>query len=255
MDTLIQISSKYGHGKDRQTGTTMKIPCFIGTFDIHDDNKHIDQVRIHQSPIGCKAIYLCQNANPIYIKEMDEHECGVGAGLWLSSIILSSWIVRYKDMFKGKRVLELGCGVGLCGLSIAVSTCPRALTLTDCDKTLFNVLKQNTEYNSLGMRTIPSIQHVDWNNPNIQGSYDIIIASDCLYHNTKDVLLGTILCNLDIDGKLIMANPPEWSRPGFDEFIYALKEYGEVSIERVKLTMNKQYTKEIWMLIFTKKEA
>jgi len=117
--SLIQISSKYGHGKDELTGRIMKIENFIGRFDIYDDNnEHVGRVKIHQRPTDCKAIYFDQYSKPLYISEVDENEGGIGAGIWLSSVILSSWIVQNKAVFHGKKVLELGCGVGLCGLTV-----------------------------------------------------------------------------------------------------------------------------------------
>jgi hypothetical protein len=263
-ESLIQISSKYGHGKDKLTGRIVKIENFTGRFDIYNDsNEHIGQVNIHQRPTDSKVIYFDKVSNPLYIGEVDENVGGVGTGIWLSSIVLSSWIVQNRNVFHDKKVLELGCGVGMCGLTVLIETCARCVKFTDCDGSLFDCLKQNIEQNSTKMRIAPSVQMFDWNQSvkngdvsydTVQGGYDIILASDCLYHNTKDILLDAIFCNLNVNGNLFMANPPEWNRPGFDEFIYALKQYGVVCMERCKLTMNKQYTKEIWMLIFTRLE-
>lgn len=260
METLIQISSKYGHGVDRLTGQIVKIDNFIGRFVVCNENSVVGQVRIYQSPEGRKLVYINDASRPVYITEVDEHVGGIGSGIWLSTIVLSSWITGNKHMFNNKRVLELGCGVGLCGLSVVMETYPRSFHFTDCDKTLFKCLKQNIEDNSPNMRIIPSVMHFDWDQCKdmkcatssydiAQGGYDVIIAADCMFHNTKCTLLKAILCNLNVNGTLIMANPPEWNRPGFDEFIYALQEHGEVLIERCQLTMNKQYSKEIWVVV------
>lgn len=264
MDNLIQISSRYGHGRDKVTGRVIKIENFTGRFDVfNDSNERIGEVKIHQRPTDCKVIYFDKSTTPLYISEVDEDKGGVGAGIWLSSIILSSWIVQNKALFDGKKVLELGCGIGLCGLVALTNTCPRYVKFTDCDGSLFDCLKQNIEQNSTKMRIAPSMQLFDWNHSDknssgsyasVQGCYDVILASDCLYHSTKNILLDAILCNLKVNGTLVMANPPDWNRPGFDEFIYSLKQYGEVCVERRKLTMNKQYTQEIWIIIFTKQD-
>lgn len=253
MDTLIQISSKYGHGKEQDTGKVVKINNFIGTFD-----SHLGQVKIEQNPLGWKVIHVYnttgkQLSQSIYINELLEHDDCIGGGIWLSSIALCSWIMNNKHVFENKRVLELGCGVGLCGLSIATNTSAKTLMFTDNDANVFRCLKQNIERNSKNIHNIPSIQQYDWNciEP-VKGCYDVIVASDCMYHNTKDILLRSIISNLKVNGVLVLSNPPEWSRAGFDMFVYALQEFGNVNIERVKLRMNKHFTKEIWIVVFVR---
>lgn len=257
MDTLVQISSKYGNAVDACTGKIVKVD-FLGTFDIYleDTKVFFDTVKILQNPMDEKVVYIGKESiHAIYIQEVDEGEGGIGCGIWLSSVVLSSWIAHHKHLFKDKRVLELGCGVGLCGLTTATATKPRSLQLTDCDTSLFQCLKTNIERNSKSMRLIPSIQPYDWitsHQTDHDGSFDIVLASDCVYHNTRCILLDAIINKLKVNGKLIMTNPPEWNRPGFDEFIYALQQYGDVSIERMRLVMNKQYSKSIWMIVFTR---
>lgn len=265
MDTLVQISSKYGNAVDAHTGKIVKVD-FLGTFDIYledvEDNESsetqvfFDRVKILQNPMVEKAVYIGKdNIDAIYIKEVDEDEGGIGGGIWLSSIVLSSWIARHTHLFKDRRILELGCGVSLCGLTTAISTKARSLQLTDCDTSLFQCLKTNIERNSKSIRLIPSIQPYDWNlahQTDNNSSFDIVLASDCVYHNTRWILLDAIINKIKINGKLIMANPPEWNRPGFDEFIYALQQYGDVSIERMRIVMNKQYSKSIWIIVFTR---
>ncbi len=265
MDTLVQISSKYGHALDAYTGHIVKVD-FFGAFDIYveadeaDEAKeadkakdYFDTVKILQNPMGEKAVFIGKNnTDAIYIHELDEDEGGIGCGIWLSSVVLSAWIAHHKHLFKDKTIMELGCGVGLCGLTTAITTTPKSLQLTDCDTSLFECLKTNIERNSKSMKLIPTIQPYDWNTNDTTQQYDIVLASDCVYHNTTCILLDAIINNLKVDGKLIMANPPDWNRPGFDEFIYALQQYGNVSIERMRLVMNKQYSKSIWMIVFTR---
>jgi predicted nicotinamide N-methyase len=261
MDTLVQISAKYGSGvilHSNKQESIIKV-YFVGHFEIHnEDNINIDNVYVYQNPINQKVIHFGgYDRLPIHIMEMDESEGGIGCGIWLSSLVLSSWIIRNKHMFNNKTVLELGCGVGLCGLTVAHYTKPLRLTLTDNDVSLFDCLKGNVESNSSKINIIPSTIRYDWNcakNETGTSKYDMILASDCVYHTTKDILLDAILCNLKLDGYFVIANPPDWNRPGFDEFIYALQQHGEVSIERANIIMNKTFTKTIWLIVFKRTE-
>jgi phospholipid N-methyltransferase len=194
----------------------------------------------------------------IHIKEIDKTNGAIG----FSSIVLSLWITHNIDVFKNKKVLELGCGVGLCGLTVSVCCQARSLRLTDCNTGLFDGIKENIERNCKNIRVIPNIQAYDWNEASIvrevsyepmQGGYDVIIASDCFCDDTKDILLNAIFNNLNINGTLVMSNSSVLGSQGLDKFIYALQEHGQVIIERSLITMNKQFSNEVWMIVFTRR--
>ena len=254
-DTLIQISAKYGQCVDSTTGQVVKLNGFIGLFEIYDEvEDHNGTVRVYQTPCGSKVVFIGDVGDhaPLYMNESSDDE-SIGSGIWLSSLVLSSWIAQNREFFCNKRVLELGAGIGLCGLTVACVGHSRHITLTDNNISLFACLKNNIEQNSCNLQVIPSLQKYDWNYLEQIGnscSYDIVIISDCLYHNTKDILLDAILYNLKVGGVLAMANPPETSRPGFDEFLYALQEHGRVTVQRQRLVMNNRHSKSIWFVLF-----
>ncbi|XP_057867874.2 protein-lysine N-methyltransferase EFM2 isoform X1 [Cryptomeria japonica] len=55
----------------------------------------------------------------IHINEMDYIQGGLGWKVWGAALILSWRLLALKDMVRGKNVLELGSGCGLCGLLLA----------------------------------------------------------------------------------------------------------------------------------------
>lgn len=261
-NTLVQISPFFGHGIDKNTGKVIRIESFTGQFHIHTQDELIGKLTIHQTPLGQKAITF-NDTLKIYINEGKEHVHGIGAGIWMSSLVLSCWIKTKPELFKNKCILELGSGVGLCGVVLASMQSPvRSIKLTDSTQGVCQLINDNIEINSMCCSVIPTVQKFDWQDAleqkysakdQLQRVYDIVIAADCLYHNTKDILKEAVLKNLANGGVFIMANPPETSRAGIDEFIYALKEHGDVHIEPhfIKM-MHGGYSEEIYIVVMQK---
>lgn len=261
-DTLVQISPFFGHGVEKGTGRIIRIDGFTGGFHVTCYDENVGLVTIHQTPFGKKLVTLNDDLR-LLISEGKESECGIGAGIWMSSLVLSSWIMANETIFDNKRVLELGSGVGLCGLVVASLQNPvRYLKLTDQTNYLCKLVNGNIEQNSMQCSIIPNVQKYNWqnaiandylSNDHLQGVFDVIIAADCLYHNTKNMLKDAVLKNLANGGTFVMANPPETSRAGIDEFIYSLKEHGDVSICPHTITMKHgNYSKEIYVVVMQK---
>ena len=49
---------------------------------------------------------------------------GVGGVLWTGALLTAAWIAAHPDLFIGHRVLELGSGTGLAGMSAARAGTP-----------------------------------------------------------------------------------------------------------------------------------
>ena len=62
---------------------------------------------------------------------MEDERLPYWAELWPSAIALARWVSRYPGL-EGKRVLELGCGLGLSG--IAAAAAGARVTMTDYDE-------------------------------------------------------------------------------------------------------------------------
>ena len=77
--------------------------------------------------------------------------------IWPASFEFCEQIVE-KDLFKDKRVLELGSGVGLLGIACSVSGCLH-VTMTDCSKDGMKLMDKNMKLNKLENY---EIQMLDW---------------------------------------------------------------------------------------------
>ncbi|XP_011691644.1 PREDICTED: protein FAM86D [Wasmannia auropunctata] len=68
---------------------------------------------------------------------------------WQGAVVLSQWCAENKERFCGKDVLELGCGVGLTGMSVISACSPRRYIFSDCHPTVLDVLRENVKLNFL----------------------------------------------------------------------------------------------------------
>ena len=116
------------------------------------------------------------------------------ADIWPSAIALSEYVLENQKVFKGKKILELGCGLGLVG--ITVTAIGGDVLFTDYDPHALRFTQTNFKRN---FSRPASVQLLDWRNPSHSESFDIILAADILYEKRW---LGPVL-NI-LDKKLIM---------------------------------------------------
>eukprot|EP00752_Nemacystus_decipiens_P016286 g14565.t1 len=70
---------------------------------------------------------------------------GVGGDVWCAALLLSSWLLQAPKIVQGLDVLELGSGLGLCG--IVAGYLAESITLTDYVDELVMNLQHNIEIN------------------------------------------------------------------------------------------------------------
>lgn len=95
-------------------------------------------------------------------------------------LALAEWCVKHSHWFDSRRVLELGCGLGLTGLTVCTLCRPLSYTFTDCHHKVLSVLEQNLTLNkSLLTNTAISTQQLNWDN-----------TQNCQLVNPVDILLA-----------------------------------------------------------------
>ena len=95
----------------------------------------------------------------------------VGQQLWRGSLLLSDWLCHNKAALQGAVVVELGCGVGLCGVVLETLAGIKAVYLTDRDASILDVAARNLELNKhlrAGAGPACRLRELDWSAPHSQ---------------------------------------------------------------------------------------
>ena len=126
-----------------------------------------------------------------------------GVALWPAAIALAHDLASRADAISGRRVLELGSGIGLPGI-VAASLGGRVVQ-TDRNKLAMHVCRLNGERN--GVETI-EYRQTDWADWADAARYEWILGSDILYSAETHTHLRRIFeSNLAAGGRVLLADP------------------------------------------------
>jgi predicted nicotinamide N-methyase len=174
--------------------------------------------------LPCLAIYFIVQEGPVvvHVREIPFSYGKLGGSVWMASIALSQYLSMNPSIVQKKRILELGSGVGLLGITISklgaahvtmseygseegVVDGPIRKLYNDDDKRLIpSALLTNLQFNAnlnLQQENI-SIQRIDW--------YDYlseeIISVQCKHNSIiYDLIVGSDLINWEDDIEALIA--------------------------------------------------
>ncbi len=125
------------------------------------------------------------------------------AELWPSSIALSKYLVSVVQDFDNKNVLEIGCGLGLCGITAGLIG--GNVTLSDYMQEALIIAEQNW---SLNIERPAKLLKLDWRYPDIQYKSDVILAADILYEKRAHAYIADFIQQmLKRRGMVLLADP------------------------------------------------
>jgi predicted nicotinamide N-methyase len=137
------------------------------------------------------------------------------AVLWESSIGLSEWMLEHPQWVEGKHVLELGAGLGLCGM-VATQLGAQVMQ-TDYNVDALRLAASNAQLN--GLSSLPQFQ-ADWRDWQHTERYEVILASDLFYDRQLHAsLLKVLQSALLPGGVLLLADPCRDSGWEFEELL------------------------------------
>ena len=151
------------------------------------------------------------------------------AELWTSAIVLAGRILG-DTAVRGKRVLELGCGLGLAG--IAAARAGADVTMTDYDRDALLFARWNAAVN-LGASATGHVQilPLDWREP-AATTYDIILGADIVYERRHFAPLWRFLSAALKPGGYVLLGEPD-RQMGADFLAQAGEEGFRSSVDRV----------------------
>lgn len=97
----------------------------------------------------CKIFKLIEFKTSICLPHSDEiiKHGTTGFYTWEASCALSEWALANVEKFKRKKILELGCGTGLCGFVIHQTCDPELICMTDGNQMVFDELIKTRNIN------------------------------------------------------------------------------------------------------------
>ncbi len=153
--------------------------------------------------IGEKKLQLKQLANleAVARKSVIEKEDPYWGYLWPSAIALARLVSEAE--VEGKRLLDLGCGLGAVGITAAALGAD--VLLSDIRPEALTLSKENAQLNGLEVQTL----QLDFTAPPADlGRFDMIVASDVFY---EDGMMGAVLRfirkHLDPEGLAWITDP------------------------------------------------
>jgi len=146
--------------------------------------------------VGGKSIYVSSLQKRTTSEQVD---ADTGLTIWDGSVILAKYL-EHRGHLDGKRVLELGSGVGLVGISCGVLGA--AVTMTDLDYVMdslnHNIDKNKASISGGSLIGLP----LDWTNWGgnaiTQQPFDIVVGADIVWLQSLIVPLCDLLKEISI---------------------------------------------------------
>lgn len=149
------------------------------------------------------------------------------ATLWPGARMLALAIARRPrpDSAAPRRVIEIGCGLGLTGLAAAVHG--DRVTLSDYDADALAFARENARRN--GVFNV-EFMHLDWTQLAPAGCFDVVLAADALYEARNHGPVARCIAALLDEGGLGLLSDP--GRSIADAFPEAARAAGLTCIEQ-----------------------
>lgn len=181
---------------------------------LRDDLANRFEVRTTGVPVGARTLAVAHPANAdALISEADyvlDERLPYWADIWPSSRILAERVLR--ESGGGRRLLELGCGMGL--VSSAAALAGFSVTATDYYVDAMAFARLNVWDNA---RCEIATSLLNWRHlPADLGTWDVVVASDVLYEKPYADLVAELLRRaVAPSGYAIIADPGRLALPAF----------------------------------------
>ncbi|XVE87441.1 hypothetical protein DITRI_Ditri18aG0117700 [Diplodiscus trichospermus] len=224
------------------------IPCQL----LHHDHESRDARLCYTLPIqGFPKLVLTQrvdNNAGLSDFEMCNRYNIDNTGLvcqWPSEEVLAYFCLSHADKFRCKRVIELGSGYGLAGLTIAAATDALEVVISDGNPQVVDYILHNINMNSgaFGETRVKSMK-LHWHQKEISDlscTFDVIVASDCTFFkefHTDLAQITQLLLKNTGPSEAIFFSPKRGN--SLDKFLVEIENNG------LLFSITENYDTEIW---------
>ncbi|KAJ8764270.1 hypothetical protein K2173_006010 [Erythroxylum novogranatense] len=221
--------------------------------DDKEDSNRKDSCTCYILPVpGAPKLFLTQRADNV--ADLSDFENSNrynvdNTGLvcnWPSEEVMAYFCLSHADMFRTKRVIELGSGYGLAGLVIAATTEALEVVISDGNPQVVDYIQQNIDSNTgVFSRTKVKSMALHWEQDisRISDTFDVIIASDCTFFKEFHKGLACTLKLLLTDNgpsEAIFFSPKRGD--SLDKFLETIQEYG------FRYSVTENYDADVWRL-------
>ncbi|RLB17697.1 MAG: methyltransferase [Deltaproteobacteria bacterium] len=131
------------------------------------------------------------------------HNFPLWAKIWEPSVVLADHLASLTPN-GGKNLLEIGCGLGLVG--IVAAAFGHKVTMTEQNSDALNFARANALTNLSPSSPPIDIRRLDWNHPDLDDMFDLIVGSEVVYSQKDyDPLFRLFKKLLKSDGEIILA--------------------------------------------------
>ncbi|KAL3172443.1 hypothetical protein MRX96_043355 [Rhipicephalus microplus] len=155
--------------------------------------------------------YTIDARTTVTLKEHTAFVVGGTTGLttWQASKFLSEWCLENRHLLRGKRILELGCGIGLTGIVVCKTCRPLSYTFTDGHGAVLRSLVDNLKWNGVTecharVETLHWGEHESFEE---RCTADVILGADLVYDpQVVPALVTTLAAVLEHGGTAYIAS-------------------------------------------------
>lgn len=207
------------------------------------------RTRYQTIELGDRDIHLCTLRDTQQFADDDgvAEKLGISSAswplfgiVWPSAVILARLMVDYD--IKGKRILEVGCGIGLASLVLNQRAADIAATDYHPEVDLF--LRRNAELN--GGAPIKFVRTGWADEASELGEFDLIIGSDLLYEAEHvELLAGFIHRHANAQCEVVLVDPGRGNHARFSKRMIALGYYHNQFKPETEALMEKPFKGQV----------
>ncbi len=153
------------------------------------------------------------------------------AEIWPAAIGLSEYLSLNPSLVMGKKVVEIGCGLGLPGL--VAGRLGAEVLLTDYLNEPLELARYNWERN---IQQPATVRQLDWRQVEDLPESDLVLASDIAYESRAFPFLRTLIGHYIDKGSVILISEP--SRTFAAEFFKSLSLFPGYSNHTIRVVRN-----------------